>query len=204
MVMPWAEYAWYHKFLFNFYHSLSKFNRQQICDIFLFLYQKAGFDISCKLSPLETICMKCQILFSEKSKKNISICPRLKILPWVLSVKHLLGLTIVRANKSMYPIVALFSIKRYEYFPFFSPQKHMFFFLRINKQKSYVDTPSYLELCSTAHCSDKALFKPETIIVFLFLYKNVCYGYWVPQHSFCGEIIEISCLPYLPYIFRHH
>ena len=30
---------------------------------------KTGFDISCKLSPLETICMKCQILFSGKIKK---------------------------------------------------------------------------------------------------------------------------------------
>ena len=26
-------------------------------------------DISCKLSPLETVCMKCQILFSGKNKK---------------------------------------------------------------------------------------------------------------------------------------
>ena len=26
--------------------------------------QKTGFDISCKLSPLETICLKCQKLFS--------------------------------------------------------------------------------------------------------------------------------------------
>ena len=33
--------------------------------------QKTGFDILCKLSPLETICMKCQILFSGKNKENI-------------------------------------------------------------------------------------------------------------------------------------
>ena len=26
--------------------------------------QKTGFNISCKLSPMKTICMKCQILFS--------------------------------------------------------------------------------------------------------------------------------------------
>ena len=31
--------------------------------------------------------MKCQILFSEKNKKNISKCRLLKILPRVLSVK---------------------------------------------------------------------------------------------------------------------
>ena len=32
--------------------------------------QKTGFDISCKLSQLETICLKCQILFSVKKKKE--------------------------------------------------------------------------------------------------------------------------------------
>ena len=32
--------------------------------------QETGFDISCKLSPVETICMKCQILFPGKYKKK--------------------------------------------------------------------------------------------------------------------------------------
>ena len=36
--------------------------------LFLF-FQKTGFDISCKLSPLETICMKCQNLFSRKNNE---------------------------------------------------------------------------------------------------------------------------------------
>ena len=42
---------------------------------FLFSYfsQETGVDISCKLSPMETICMKCQILFSWKNKKNINL-----------------------------------------------------------------------------------------------------------------------------------
>ena len=31
--------------------------------VFSYFSQKTGFDISCKLSPQETICMKCQILF---------------------------------------------------------------------------------------------------------------------------------------------
>ena len=39
-----------------------------------YLFQKTGFDISCKLSPLETICMKCQILFSGKNKKKFVVC----------------------------------------------------------------------------------------------------------------------------------
>ena len=33
--------------------------------------QKTGLDISCKLSPMETICLKYQILFSVKNKKHI-------------------------------------------------------------------------------------------------------------------------------------
>ena len=38
----------------------------------LYLFsQKTAFDISRKLSPLETICMKCQIMFPWKYKNNI-------------------------------------------------------------------------------------------------------------------------------------
>ena len=44
----------------------------------IYFSQKTGFDISCKLSSLETICMECQNLFLGKNKKNISICPLLK------------------------------------------------------------------------------------------------------------------------------
>ena len=41
---------------------------------YLFIFStKTGFDISCKWSPKETICMKCQILFSGKKKKKIYI-----------------------------------------------------------------------------------------------------------------------------------
>ena len=40
---------------------------------FSYFSQKTGFDIVSKLSPLETICMKCQILFSGKNQKNISM-----------------------------------------------------------------------------------------------------------------------------------
>ena len=35
--------------------------------IFFLFSQNTGFDISCKLSPSETICIKCQILYSGKS-----------------------------------------------------------------------------------------------------------------------------------------
>ena len=38
---------------------------------FSYFSKETGFDISCKLSPLETFCMNYQILFSGKSKKNL-------------------------------------------------------------------------------------------------------------------------------------
>ena len=56
---------------------------------FSYFSQKTGFDICCKLSPLEPICMKCQNLFFVKNKKNISICHLLKILTRVLSVNNI-------------------------------------------------------------------------------------------------------------------
>ena len=44
--------------------------------------------MSCKLSTLETICMKCQNMLSGKNKKKILTYCLLKILPRVLSVKY--------------------------------------------------------------------------------------------------------------------
>ena len=37
---------------------------------FFFFPKKKGFDISCELSSMKTICMKCQILFSGNNKKT--------------------------------------------------------------------------------------------------------------------------------------
>ena len=72
----------------NLFHSLGNFSRRQIDDVFLFVFQKTRFNIPCKWSPMEAICMKCQILLSGKNKKNVSICRLLKDLSRVLSVKH--------------------------------------------------------------------------------------------------------------------
>ena len=47
------------------------FTADSILKYFFLFSQKTVFDISCKLSPLETICMKRQIMFSRKNKKNI-------------------------------------------------------------------------------------------------------------------------------------
>ena len=51
----------------------------------IFLSILAGetrFDISCKLSPLKTINMKCKILFLGKNKKSILVCCLLIIFTW--------------------------------------------------------------------------------------------------------------------------
>ena len=48
-----------------------KFSADDILKYFFYFSQKTGYDISCKLSPKETICMKCQILFFGKNKKKI-------------------------------------------------------------------------------------------------------------------------------------
>ena len=73
--------------LFNRKHNMDRMmmlraSNQVLCNvIILFLwhdiihwiiassYDKIGFDISCKLSPEETVCMKFQILFSGKNLK---------------------------------------------------------------------------------------------------------------------------------------
>ena len=61
-------------------HSLGKFSRQQLNDIFLIFPLKIVFDILCILSHVETICMKCHPDFWQ-SKKNISECQLLKFFP---------------------------------------------------------------------------------------------------------------------------
>ena len=62
------------------------FSRRHI-DWFSYFSQKTGFDISCKLSQLETICMKCQILFSGKNKKNITNLSSAELAKRVVKVK---------------------------------------------------------------------------------------------------------------------
>ena len=62
--------------------TLGKNSADNILKYFSYFFQKTGFDIS-----METICMKYQNLFAEKIKKTISVCPLLKILPRLLSVK---------------------------------------------------------------------------------------------------------------------
>ena len=75
---------------------------QQTTNWWYFSYssQKTGFDISCKLSPLETICMKCQNMFFGENKKNISKCCLLKFLPRVLSDKSRFSHALVQISNT--------------------------------------------------------------------------------------------------------
>ena len=50
-----------------------KISADDILKYFAYFPQKVCFEIACKLSPLETVCMQCQSLFSEKNKENISL-----------------------------------------------------------------------------------------------------------------------------------
>ena len=56
---------------FNHYILWANSADNKLGDTFLISYfsQKKGFYILCKLPPLETICMKCQILFPGKIRK---------------------------------------------------------------------------------------------------------------------------------------
>ena len=64
------------------------FSRRHI-GVFFFSSQKTGFDISCKLSPVETICMKCQVLFSGKNNKNITNLSSAELFVRVVKLKKL-------------------------------------------------------------------------------------------------------------------
>ena len=55
--------------------------------LFVLIFQKSEYDVSCKLSPMETICMKCQIMFSGKNKKNIINLSSAELAQRVVKVK---------------------------------------------------------------------------------------------------------------------
>ena len=51
---------------------LGKIFSRRHFDIFFLFSKKTEFDNLCKLSPMETVCIKRQIMFSGKHKKNIT------------------------------------------------------------------------------------------------------------------------------------
>ena len=57
-------------------------------DILKYFYQIIDFNIICKLSPKETVCIKCQSLISGKSKKNNINLLSAKFAQTVVKVNH--------------------------------------------------------------------------------------------------------------------
>ena len=66
-----------------------KFSADDILKYFFLFFQKIGVDISGKLSLNETICMKCQILFSGKNKKYINDLSSAEFAHRVVKINHL-------------------------------------------------------------------------------------------------------------------
>ena len=58
--------------------------------------------ISCKLSPLMTICIRYQILYPEKNNKNISKCHLVNILPRCLALICIIKLQIQEVGKESF------------------------------------------------------------------------------------------------------
>ena len=54
----------------NIYHFLLVNSADDKFMIFSYYFQKIDLNIPCKLSPLETICIECQSLFSGINKKK--------------------------------------------------------------------------------------------------------------------------------------
>ena len=65
-------------------------------EIFFLFYTKVGFDILWKLSPKETICMKCQSIFSEENKKNIIDLPYAEFAKRVVKVSKLRNTLLIK------------------------------------------------------------------------------------------------------------
>ena len=64
----------YSKFYNLTFSTLGKIFTKRNIGIFLIFPHKTGFNISCKMSPVETICMKCQNPFSGENKKKYHLC----------------------------------------------------------------------------------------------------------------------------------
>ena len=65
-----------------------KFSAGDILKYVSYSSQRTSFGISCNLSPLETVSMKCQILFSGKNKKKYNQCVVCWIAQRVVKVKQ--------------------------------------------------------------------------------------------------------------------
>ena len=82
---------------------------------FLFFHENRLWH-SCKLSPQETISMKCQSLFSGENKKNIPNCHLLKFLPSMLRITIVFIYYVQKYRKTNTRTLDIVIISRYLFF----------------------------------------------------------------------------------------
>ena len=70
-----------------YWENISADNLKYFLVFFFFFFRKICLDISCRLSPLETMCMKFQSLFSGKNMKYIVHLSSAEFAQSMLSVK---------------------------------------------------------------------------------------------------------------------
>ena len=75
------------RFIYSMICTLGKNSADGILKYFSYFSLKTGFDILCKLSLMETICMKCQNLFSEQNKKNVNNLSSAELAQRVIKMK---------------------------------------------------------------------------------------------------------------------
>ena len=67
--------------------TLGKILGRQHIEIFFLYFPEDRFDISCKLSQLETICMQCKSCFLGENMKNVTIWSSAELAKRVVKVK---------------------------------------------------------------------------------------------------------------------
>ena len=68
---------------------------------FFLIFTVKYFDVSCNLNAKETICMKCQRLFSGQNKNIFSECRLLNVLPSVKFIKIATDKALLFSTKSL-------------------------------------------------------------------------------------------------------
>ena len=155
-----------------------KFQQKTFWNIFSYFSQKTGFYISCKLSPVETICMKCLIQFSGKSKKNINLLP----------VEF--AQRVVKVNEPLHTAITFFSsIKKKGTFVDICVIKLFFFLLFFCNNLGYsVCTKKYLVGTCRNSVVKQFLWEPTKYVM---VQKYLRQFAWNVKTSFLGKTGKI-------------
>ena len=108
-----------------------KFSADDILKSVSFFSLKTGFNMSCKFSPnpIETIDMKCQILFSGKNKKNINNLSSAELPKRVVKVNIFVGVSLYFMKYNRVGIITKTEIFQIELIFFIFLLKHRLWIL---------------------------------------------------------------------------